>query len=324
MAAPATSARQIPIVCPGHSRPLAEVAYCPETPDGIFLISGCHAKTPMIRNGSTGDWIGTFMGHKGAVWGVALDDSGLLAATASADFSARLWDAVTGDQVHEFVHRHIVKSVHFKADRSKLATAGHEGILRIYDVASPASAPTEITVFPGGEATPKPMRVVTKARWGHDQNTVLTGSADGFLRVFDVRSGEKVRKLQMAGPVMDLEVSRDRSIVTVAAGDAVYFFNTDDFSEVKRHAMPINFRNEGGASLHPGGDRFIAGGSDLWVRVFDFETGAQMECLKGHHGPVRCLRYAPDGKTYATGSEDGTIRLWQTKPGAAAADGAAG
>lgn len=41
----------------------------------------CAAKTPMIRNGSTGDWIGTFQGHKGAVWGVALDDTGLLAAT---------------------------------------------------------------------------------------------------------------------------------------------------------------------------------------------------------------------------------------------------
>lgn len=67
--------------------------------------------------------------------------------TASADFSARLWDAVTGNQIHEFVHKHIVKSVHFAADRSKLATAGHEGILRIFDVASPGSAPTEASVM---------------------------------------------------------------------------------------------------------------------------------------------------------------------------------
>lgn len=63
----------------------------------------------------------------------------------------------------------------------------------------------------------------------------------------------------------------------------------DEFTEIKHHTMPINFRNEGGASLHPSGDRFIAGGSDLWVRVFDFATGEQMECLKVTMLNTACL-----------------------------------
>jgi serine-threonine kinase receptor-associated protein len=162
----APSGRQIPIVCPGHTRPLAELQFLtidePNEKDTAatstkrtFLISACHDKMPMIRDASTGDWIGTFSGHKGAVWSCRLDPLALLAGTASGDFSVQVWDAITGQSLYSFPHKHVVKTLDWSLDSKRLATGGHEGVLRVYDITQPKKEPLMFV------QSPKEVRFVT-------------------------------------------------------------------------------------------------------------------------------------------------------------------
>ena len=61
---------------------------------------------------------------QGAVWECILSDAATIAATASADFSACVWNAITGDELHRFPHNHIVRTLQLAHTRNQLLTAG--------------------------------------------------------------------------------------------------------------------------------------------------------------------------------------------------------
>jgi WD40 repeat protein len=80
--------KAVPLVAPGHTRPITHLSFSHLLDDGTYLlISSCKDGNPMLREW-TGDWIGTFVGHKGAVWCTKLSHDGSRAASGSADFTA--------------------------------------------------------------------------------------------------------------------------------------------------------------------------------------------------------------------------------------------
>jgi WD40 repeat protein len=85
--------------------------------DLLLYINPYHLdKLPQVRDGDTGDWIGSFQGHKGAVWSAKIDTlTRTVAATASGDFSTKLWCASRGKELYDFKHKHVVRSVDFSA-----------------------------------------------------------------------------------------------------------------------------------------------------------------------------------------------------------------
>lgn len=111
---------------------------------------------------------------------------------------------------------------------------------------------------------------ISKCKWWTN-DIILTGSSDGKIRFWQINTNGEVpvaptHVLETDGAeVRDMELTRlpassgGGDILTVAAGDKVYFFELQGKKLLKEYKMPIHFRDEGGASLHPSGQKFVAG-----------------------------------------------------------------
>lgn len=98
-----------------------------------------------------------------------------------------------------------------------------------------------------------------------------------------------------------MELSHLTNRLVVTSGKTVSFIPAL-LNGSQTHSLTLPYAPSS-ASIHPIlQDRFITGSlSDEWVRVHDI-AGEEREVLKGHHGPVHCVEFSPDGEMFASGS----------------------
>ena len=114
--------------------------------------------------------------------------------------------------------------------------------------------------------------------------------------------------IDTGAPVLAIEVSPDSRYVTTSGGQQVKFWDSTTFAPAKEATFEFEVEC---AALSPSSKYFAVGGTDMWVHLHSFDTLEEVDTGKGHHGPVHSVQFAPDGDSYASGSEDGTIRIWQ-------------
>ncbi|KAL4399498.1 60S ribosomal subunit assembly or modification protein [Malassezia pachydermatis] len=61
---------------------------------------------------------------------------------------------------------------------------------------------------------------------------------------------------------------------------------------------------------HPRGPVLVAGSSDTTIWMWKLPSGAEMNVFNGHTGSVTCGRFTPDGRKLVTGSDDGSLIVW--------------
>ena len=145
-----------------------------------------------------------------------------------------------------------------------------------------------------------------------DAQKVITGADDGKVKVWDAKSGFcTVTFTEHSGAVTACEFSRRGNVLftasldgSVRAWDLLRYRNFRTFTA----PSPLGWSC---LAVDPSGEVVAAGSHDTdAVHVWSVQTGALLDRLAGHEGPVSSLAFTPDGAALVSGSWDNTVRVW--------------
>lgn len=117
-----------------------------------------------------------------------------------------------------------------------------------------------------------------------------------------------------AGPARVVRFSPDDSLAFVGGKGGAALYDLKDGYKGRRLLPSSDIAD---AAFSPDGTLVAGAGggkSDRVVHVWDVRTGAEVFALE-HQGPVNTVAFSPSGQLIASGSDDGTARLWSAATG---------
>ena len=235
-------------------------------------------------------------GHMGDVNSVVFSPNGSLIASASSDYTVKLW----GSDGHKLStlrgHSKRVNSVAFSPDGQMLVSGSGDKTVKLWNLSGKL-----VTTFAPHDG------VVNGVAFSPHGQAIASGSADKTVRLWS-KDGQILKILQgHNGAVIGVAWSPDGNILASASSDkTVKLWSRDGqpLATLAGHGSTVL-----AVKFSPDGQTIATASLDKTIKLWSRE-GKLLQTLIGHKDTVLNVAFSPDGKTIASSSADKTIKLW--------------
>ena len=255
--------------------------------------------------------------QRGAVYDLAFDATGNLVFSCGQYGKVRTWPLAGSES--KVIVEHIAPLYALVLAGSRLACAGGDGEIRIWDIAKAVSPERLANPQKTGEliarmAYRRPS--ISGLDFSGDANELLTSGGDGWVRLWNVSGGYRGKSLSAPTGIHCIRLSPTGKMLAVGchaeSGNSIRIWNLPagkylDLPKDSRWVHDLDFSGDG---------RLLAVAQhEQRVRVWDFAQKQWRFTINGHKKEVCAVRFSPDGKILASASADCTIRLWEVATG---------
>jgi WD40 repeat protein/DNA-binding SARP family transcriptional activator len=243
-------------------------------------------------------------GHIDDVWDAQWSQDGRNIGTTSYDGTARIWDAVTGEELLALEHPAPARFFAWSPDGRRIVTTCQDGVARVWDTSS-GELLLQVAARPGD--------FFFVASWSPDGSRFAASSAaDALVTIYDGTTGASLGSFHAGdfahrlpwSPEGDRIVTGGLSGSTVwdtATGEALLVMAADD------RVYNVDWS--------PDGERLVLGERYGKARVMDAISGKELLAFSPHSDDVWHATWSPDGTRIASGDESGEVKVWDATTG---------